>query len=340
MTFAAATQGRTFFVRLQFALSLCAMFSVASVTPAEVVVETVLSDLHRPRGIAVRPGGTADRFEIFVADTGAGRIVRWSNQSPKEKSEVISGFAAGNTADASTQTGPMAVGFFDPGLLVVGTTQGKVGSLLRAYELQEGENVLAADAASEATSKFSRMNGATCTSFARARVNELVPDRLFLAVRGDDTVRSDSGDARLWSARVQSGTIREPKPFGSEEPAESRAVAISNSGRVVAADAGGKLTFYSPVNGDVELALATDLKQPLSLAYNPSTGALYAADFARGIYRIDDASQPGSPACRTVKVADANRPTALAFVPDGALYVLTFGTSEDNGTLSIITGDL
>jgi DNA-binding beta-propeller fold protein YncE len=315
-------------------MSLCAMCSIASVSPAEVVVDTVLSDLHRPRGIAVRPGGTADRFEIFVADTGAGRIVRWSNQSPNEKSDVISGFAASNTADASAQKGPMAVGFVDPGLLVVGATQDKDGSLLRAYELQEGENVLAADDASEATSKSSRMNGATCTSFARARVNEFVPDRLFLAVRSDD------GDARLWSARVQSGTIREPKPFGSEEPAKSRAVAISNSGRVVAADAGGKLTFYSPVDGDVELALATELKQPLSLAYNPSTGALYAADFARGIYRIDDASQPGSPACRTVKVADANRPTALAFAPDGALYVLAFGTSDDNGTLSIITGDL
>lgn len=334
MTLAAAEQRRTRFAQLRIALSLIALVSIVGVTFADTAVDTVVSDLHRPRGIAVRPGGTADKFEVFVADTGSGRILRWSNQSPDKTSVVVEGFAANQAADAVGQTGPTAVGFFDPGLLVVGATQDKDGSLLRAYELQDGDKVLAAAAASEATSKYNRMNGATCTSFARARVNEFVPDRLFLALRRDD------GSRELWSARVQAGTIHEPKPFGSGTAADPRAVAISNTGRVVVADADGKLYFYSPVDGEVELALTTDLKQPMSLTYNPSTGALCAADFAGGVYRIDDASQPGTAACRTVKVAEVSRPTALAFAPDGLLYVLTLGTNDDNGTLSIITGDL
>ena len=105
-------------------------------------------------------------------------------------------------------------------------------------------------------------------------------------------------------------------------------------------DAGGRLAFYNPIDGKVELAMATDLHEFIGLAYSPITGSLYAADFAGGIHRIDDASEPGHPACRTVKVADVSKPTALAFAPDGALYVVTFGSGDDDGTLEVITGEL
>lgn len=334
MPLAAAPQCRSRAERLRIACLVCAIVSSAGIATADVTVDTVLSDLHRPRGIAIRPGGTADRFEIFIADTNAGRIVRWSNQLPDVANEVVAGFSATKSADFATQTGPMAIGFFDPGLLVVGATQDKNINLLSTYEHSDGGKVLSAEIAGDEALRFRRLDGSTCTTFARARVNEFVSDQLFLTVRAAD------GSARLWSARVQAGTIREPKQFGSGPPAEPRAAAISNSGRVVVADADARLIFYSPVDGDIELALATDLKQPLSLAYNPSSGSLYAADFARGIYRIDDASQPGKPACRTVKVADVNQPTAFAFGPDGALYVLTFGTGSDNGALNILTGEL
>ena len=86
--------------------------------------------------------------------------------------------------------------------------------------------------------------------------------------------------------------------------------------------------------------MATNLKQLVGLAYSPTSGSLYAADFAGGIHRIDDASEPGRPACRTVKVADVSKPTALAFAPDGALYVVTFGSADDDGTLEVVTGNL
>ena len=35
-----------------------------------------------------------------------------------------------------------------------------------------------------------------------------------------------------------------------------------------------------------------------------------------------------------------SQPTALAFAPDGSLYVVTFGSGDDNGTLDVITGEL
>jgi sugar lactone lactonase YvrE len=306
----------------------------AKVGAADVAVDILLNDLHRPRGVVVRPGGTADRFEIFVADSGAGRIVRWSNQAPKQASEVVTGFEANGATALSEQTGPLALWFLDPGLLVVGTTQAKSGDLLRAYELQDGEKVLAADTVSEATSKTSGLAGASCTAITRSRVNEFVADRLFLAVRRAD------GRAQLMAGRVQAGMIGEPQPFGTQTASSPGALAISNSGRVVVADTEGRLIFYSPIDGQVELAMSTKLKQPIGLAYNPASGILYAADFAGGIYRVEDASEPGNPACRNVKVADVNRPTGLAFGPDGSLYVVTFGSSSDNGTLAVLSGKL
>lgn len=142
-------------------------------------------------------------------------------------------------------------------------------------------------------------------------------------------------------ARVQAGVVGAPQPFGPKDDAESpRAVAISNSGRLVVGDASGRLAFYSPIDGTLELAMETNLKGLVGLAYSPMSGSLYAADFAGGIHRIDDASKPARPACRTVKVADVSRPTALAFAPDGALYVVSFGSGDGDGTLEVVSGDL
>ncbi len=318
-----------------FALSLCFTLAATLAGAADVTVETVLSDLHRPCGIAVRPGGTADRFELFIAESGAGRVVRWSNRAPQQVAEAITGFEASSAADASSQTGPHALQFLDPGLLVVGTTQGDGGDLLRAYELPDGEKVLTADASTETTSKGRDLLGATCTSVTRSHINEFVPDRLFLTVRGTD------GAFRLLSSRVQAGMVSTPQEFGAKDEVQSpRAVATSNTGRVVVGDSTGQLMFCSPIDGKVELAVATDLKGVVGLAYNPASGSLYAADSTTGIYRIDDTSRAGRPSCHAVKVADAAQPTALAFAPDGSMYVVTFGTTDDDGSLITISGNL
>jgi hypothetical protein len=118
-------------------------------------------------------------------------------------------------------------------------------------------------------------------------------------------------------------------------------------GQAAAPDAAadGRLMFINPIDGAVELELRIELQHIVALAYSPLSGRLYGADFGAaagrgGVYRIDDASAPGKPACRVVKIADLTRPTALAFAPDGALYVTTFGTAESDGSLQVLTGDL
>jgi DNA-binding beta-propeller fold protein YncE len=261
--------------------------------------------------------------------------VRWSNLKPKQATAVVTGFQTHRAADPLHQTGPLALWFLDPGLLVVGTSRDRGGDLVRAYELPEDDSVLSAEVARDATAPRDEQDGATCFAMTRSRANEFVPDMLVLAIRGAN------GPGRLMKARVQAGIVGEPRPFGAADAADSpRAVTVSNSGRILVGDTSGRLTFYNPIDGKVELALATDLKQLSGLAYSPTSGSLYAADFAGGIHRIDDASEPGHPACRTVKIADVSQPTALAFTPDGSLYVVTFGSGKSNGTLQVINGDL
>jgi hypothetical protein len=58
----------------------------------EVVVETLLTGLTNPCGVAVRPGESPSRYEIFVADSGAGRVVRLWSDEPESMTEAVTGF--------------------------------------------------------------------------------------------------------------------------------------------------------------------------------------------------------------------------------------------------------
>ena len=323
-------EARLAFLLLSIALPL------TTTRAADVRVDTVLSDLHHPCGVVVRPGGTADRYDVFVAESGAGRVVRWSSAAPKQAVDVVTGFTAQAAADPFHERGPLALSFLDPGLLVVGTAgDDDDGSWLRSYELPDGDRSLSADDTGEATAGVPQASGAACAAIARSRVNEFVPDMLLLVVRETDN------RSRLMKSRVQAGIVGVPTSFGPTSTAhEPRAATTSPSGRFVVGDSDGRLVFYSPIDGSVELAMPTGLQQLVGLAYSPTSGNLYAADFAGGIHRIDDASESGHPACHAVKVADVSKPTALAFAPDGSIYVVTFGDSNDDGTLTVLSGDL
>jgi hypothetical protein len=110
-----------------------------------------------------------------------------------------------------------------------------------------------------------------------------------------------------------------------------------------------RLAFYTLENGRLALSLGTGLHDIMGLAYSPS-GQLYAVDCAwpgagndtgqGGVYRLDDARLEGRQVCRAVKIASVARGIALAFAPDGALYVTALGEGENakQGTVIKITG--
>lgn len=336
-------------LRETLVLSSLVVVAVTSTTAArEVSVGTVSGDLNRPSAIAVRPGSTAVRFELFVAESGAGRIVRWLNRSPSEVEPAVTGFSTATAETLFEQTGPRALWFIDPVRLVVAASSADDSCSIYVFDLPDDSSLLTVEDAIDrprVLASATAAGPAACCSLTRSRANEFVPDMLVASIRDAD------GRAALYKMRVQAGEVGSMMPFADDAlangAAERMAVATSNSGRVVVAQSpaadnpsSGRLTFLNPIDGSVDLEMPLDLEQVVDLAYSPSTGLLYAADFAGGIHRIDDASEPGRPACRIVQVADIRHPTALVFAPDGSLYVTTFGSADVPGTLQVLTGDL
>jgi hypothetical protein len=83
------------------------------------------------------------------------------------------------------------------------------------------------------------------------------------------------------------------------------------------------------------------------VAYSAKSGNLYALATAygkdvQGLFRVDDAREPGEQQIIATNLADIKRATAMAFAPDGALYVTTLGEEDedDDGALLKVTGNL
>jgi hypothetical protein len=319
----------------------------------EVSVETVLSGLSQPTSVAIRPGGTAERYEVFVADSGAHRIIKISSNEPSRSTEVITRFPDASTAGKRLPKGnPFELLFLDEKHLVAGMAG--FPPELRLYELTEADNALNADGAKqkvlpELSGEDSTEAFGSCVGLVRTRSNDYVADLLLAAF---DRSYAVSG---LWKVPVRANMLGELKPLESKPlglVSQPTALAVSEEGYVLAVDASSRsakkrLMFLSPTDDRVVLVFESDLSQISGLAYSPKSGNLYAlatvyAKDEEGLFRLDDARESGGRKIATSKLADIKRAGALAFGPDGALYVTTLGedTEENSGKLLVVTGGL
>jgi hypothetical protein len=290
-------------------------------------------------------------------------VIRVASGKPAARSDAITGF---DTSDSSgnflESSGPRGVLFLDRSRLVVAGGDAKGLAFIRLYELSDGkdqqkpltadqrEQNLAPPAAGESEARIFAFH-----ALARTNANDLVPDLLILAAQAKDSAPA------VWKVHVRAGTLDELKPFRTTaSPANAKttsAVAVGSHGYILLSQlaavdgaAQSRLEFLNPVDASPIFELSTKLQEVVALAYSPRSGNLYAADFASrdsqrgGIYRLDDAGEPGKPVVAAVKVADVSRPTAIAFAPDGALYVTALGSSdgqaENSGVLLKLTGEL
>lgn len=347
------------FFAILIGMVACLLAAMASAAE-DLSITTVLDDLQHPSGVAVRPETSGDQTEIYVADAMAGRVVRVRSGEPGAGADAITGFASQADGGEPLQSpGPRGLVFLDRTRVVVTGGDADGRGFVRLYEISDQPAPLAAEQHEQhlTTPVDVEQPAAVVTSFhglARTLANDSVPDMLIVAAHGKQ------GSAGTWKVPIRAGTLGELASFASAEPFGDSTipggVAIGRHGYIIVSEPkpkndsfANRLTFLNPIDGSLALQLTVELPQITSLAFSPRTGNLYASVFASdenaaGIYRIDDAGRPGEPACAAVRIAEVARPTALAFGPDGALYIAAMAESDDNetntGVLLKLTGEL
>ncbi|NOY29565.1 MAG: hypothetical protein GXP28_05130 [Planctomycetes bacterium] len=306
-------------------------------------VEMVLAGLDRPGGVVLRASSAkAGPHELFLAENGAGRIIRIATDRPRKTSEVIVGLSKNSLeGEFFSQIGPVGLAFLTRTKLAVGGGgQGAVG----VYLLPDDGSAVAADEADHTVGASS--NGA------------------FFALTKSDTTLFMTGanedQGWIFQSEIEANRLATLGSFATTKKSGTlgmaTGIAISPSPRppfLVVAYLGdletrqdSTISFYVSSSATMAMNLGTGLHDIVALAYSP-TGQLYAVDFASekeeasGVYRLDDARVNGQQACQAVKIASIPRPISMVFTPDGMLYVTALGASDSKkqGILVKITGE-
>jgi DNA-binding beta-propeller fold protein YncE len=316
----------------------------------EAEVRVVISGLDNPAGLAVQPG----TGQLFISDSAAGRIVAFDPAKSGKPRVVVKGFPQDEYGKGPIyKLGPLGLAFVDENTLVVGGGEFKDGhELVRFYDVSSGKTLGVDDMLCSrgpiGPGDVSAMGEGNFYALAATKT------AVYITSNGDDT--------KGWVLRIDLAGDEpgELEPFlATKEATEVDApvgIAISQSGHIVVGQMGevnvegdSLYTVYDPENGELHVKAPTGLYDIAGLAFSPKTGQLYAVDFAwmdpakGGLFRleIDDDNNT----LKAVKIASLERPTALAFTPDGALYVTLFGDNDDGtktkrGKLVQVLGDL
>jgi DNA-binding beta-propeller fold protein YncE len=322
-------------------LGFAAIFGVCLLAIAQnapdAKVEEVLGGLSNPCGIAVQPG----TGHVFVSDSATGRVGRVVDGKLQD---VIAGSAKDVYGKGPFyDIGPLGLLFLDQNTLVVGDGGNKDGDeFLRVFTVPEaGKPALDYE-------KDAKKSGPL------AKTDDMVGEGNLYGLAATKTavyVTCNGDDTKGWIAKADiDGTkLGElTRAIATKEQVEVDApvgIAISSRGEIVVGQMGevnkpndSLLTFYSAKTGKKILNLETGLHDIAGLAYSPKTGLLYAVDFAwmkpeeGGLFRLDAENKNGAQSLKAVKIASLDKPTALAFAPDGTLYVTVVGPkgAEEN----------
>jgi len=297
--------------------------------------KVLLENLDHPCGVAVRPLSAG---ELFVAESGAGRVLRVRLNEPPESAVAIEGFPLAQVgAGVNHSLGPLTVAFVDRTTLVVGDGgEPKGADALRVYQLPDDGKTLAFD-----KSKF--------TLRAPSPQGSAASEEDFFAIAATSTTlfaASSGNGAAGWifkaevaglTSPVLRGFVETTRETGASAP---RAIDLNKRGELVVAQAGdfgtkkdSVVCFYHAASGKRLLRLDAELYDIVGLAFS-KFGLLYAIDYAAadpsagGLFRLDMDVRGGRQAIKAVKLLSLDRPVGLAIPSDRELYVTTFGRSD------------
>jgi glucose/arabinose dehydrogenase len=300
--------------------------------------EFVVGGLVNPSGIAIQPGSN----HIFVASkNGVARIVPGEHVVLHEE---IVGFPTDTYGKGPAyELGPLGLAFLDDTTLVVGD-----GSLPDGEELVRIYDVSAEPLPVDQVKKADDMLASAGPITPDPDVSVNGEGNFYgVAVLGNDIFVTGNGDdTKGWVSRVryEKDSKLELEPFiatkvatETDAPAGSTTrdgqLVVSQLGEVTTNNADSLLTFYDPASGNLLKNLTAGLKDVCGIAYSPKTDKLYAVDFswsdasAGGLFRLDIEEDT----VQVTRIAKLDRPTALAFAPDGTLYVTLIGTAHQDG---------
>lgn len=282
-----------------------------------IMSQIVMGGLHKPTALAVQPKSGA----LYVAEGDTGLVGKLNDVPGSYRLDpTIENLGA----DASAT--PIAISFVEKYTLLVGLG-GKEngGPALRTYKILPAGSIDAANSdapvqlpSGDAIGRFNIMTTGATTFITAQGAN------------GGWVARTDEQNHELTQLMAVEGlgTIKSPS-----------AVAVGRNAELVVAQMGSPTT---PADSSVTVfdlkanrriaQVATGLHDIVGLAISPKTNRVYAVDFSSvapeqgGLYRLDLIDDEGETVCKATRLMPLDRPSALAFTPDGTLFVATWGS--------------
>ncbi len=230
---------RTFLVRyaiIGLAIALSAGTTLRAADPNKVAVQKILTGLKDPSGVAVQPDGAGDKYEVFVAESGAGRIVKVAANEPSKGTTVITGFAHQTAAAGhSSPAGVQSLLFLDHVRLVATGREADGKPYARLYELADSTVAIAADRAKQnidlyVDDKDHATKRLATLCIARTEPNERVGDTLIVPRDGDPT--------GFTMIPVRAGALADAVPVqtaGTNKEFRVGGIAVAKTGHIVIA---------------------------------------------------------------------------------------------------------
>ncbi len=326
-------------------VSMCAL-PTSTAAQDDIVVETVVEGLNNPSGVAIQP----ETGHVFVADSGALRVVRIVDGKVEPVIVEFSKDAYGK--GPIYDIGPLGLLFLDKDTLVVGGGGEPDGEeMIRVYKVPAvGEDPINAEKTEGEPKKL-------------PAVGDIVGEGNFYGLAEGTKgvyVTCNGDDVKGW---VSLATIKDGKIDTFERRIATKeatkvdapvAITMSPEGHIAVGQMGeineaadSLLTFYNE-DGKLLDNFKTGLNDITGLAYGPNNGRLFATDFNwldtdnGGLYKIiaikDDYEN-----CTAKELVKLKKPTALAFHPDGDLYITLAGNTSEgsekpDGKLVMIKG--
>ena len=137
--------------------------------------EALFDGLDNPAGLAIRPVTEQNaRRELFFAESGAGRVLRFSSDDPSSTQEVVTGLATHVVDDATElRVGPWALGFVTPAKLAVLGGMIKSGvEQVGVYLIPESDKPLSAGDVDHVVELFKSEKDSQCNGFTGMTLGE------------------------------------------------------------------------------------------------------------------------------------------------------------------------